>query len=840
MAGIYGDVRLDAMGTTPPSGVTRPEPEATQAPATAGASDLQGGEDFAGKGYLLEETDDKKVFKAIDETVESQEQLAKNRDAARKHRARVRAGVPFSVLNKDEDRNVWTAELPPGASAQPSPIPNKADDLCRKIVSQVIVDLPAPDPKPATDDEKDRGAADLAKRFLKVDGDESGTNDPELFRDVLDSAMTDASEFAHVWVDMQGGGWRPLKIKAHPQATDVQNPLVAMQPVMDPVTQQPAVDPMTGQPQMQEIPTSEYVFRYVNAGQFVENAAEAERQWMPKIVRDVLGPAHVRTVPEVSDVANAEAVILLMVGPVSELKRRVPEIDEAVVQRLAEWKPRRHKALVPQAMRARLKEQQKQKDTLQVDDHTLVFWYQQYCSVGPEYMDGAEILVSGADGGIVLKKGTLRKDIENEGDTVVLLRDIPVAQCKALHDSEYRDPMGKAPIDLFGHTNEGLAQIYGAVLEDTDKRLHPNVFIPSTSPVQDWQLTARNGQPIPVYSKDDAPFYEEQSDLASFTPKIIELMEESMRESAMLGSTAEVLDSPNASSGVAKQMEVGQAKVFLAPVAQNFLGFVKRYWRLKLEAAQAFLTIPQEVEYVGLDQAYKVRWFTGADFAGVKDVAVLPGTGTMMSPVEKQQYLSFAQTAMWLDPEEAGEAGRSSVADDLGLQSMPAEDAIKREIAEWMKGPPEGFTPPQPTMDPATQQPTMSAPSWTPFQTRPTDEDPAVAKRQYKILRDFCYTNDYSQHPPEWRALVDQRVALAQYAAGVQTMRQQAEAAQAQQQQQAAQQSQSEEKQLGAKREEREASRAQRIDEMEHERSMQDQKQAGEFRRAVATKTPSN
>lgn len=770
---VYGDVRLDAMGTSPPSGVSRPDPEKTPAPAQpAGASATQG-EDFAGKGYLLEEPDEKKVFKAIDELVEAQEGLAKNREAARKWRAAIRSNKPFAVLEKNADRSVWEYKPAPGGDDQPSPIPNKADDLNRKIVSQIIVDLPAPDPKPATDDQKDRGAADLAKRFLKVDGDESGTNDPELFRDVLDSAMTDASEFAHVWVDMQGGGWRPLKIKAHPQAQDANNPLVAMQPVVDPMTGQPAIDPMTGQPQMQEIPATDYVFRYVSeGGQFVESAAEAARQWMPKIMRDVLGPQHVRTVPEAADVANAEAVILLMVGPVGELKRRVPEIGEDVVRRLAEWKPRRHKTLVPQALRGRLKEQAKQKDQLQVDDSTLVFWYTKYCSQSQAYPDGAEVLVTGADGGIVLKRATLRKDLEQDGEAIVLLRDIPVAQCKALHDSEYRDPFGKAPIDLFGHTNEGLAQLYGAVLEDTDKRLHPNVFLPSTSPVQGWQLRGRDGEPIPVYSKDDMPMFEEFADMATFTPQIIELMEESMRESAMLGSTAQVLDSPNAKSGIAKQVEVSQAKVFLAPVAQNFFTFVKRYWRLKLELAQAFLTQPQEVEYVGLDQAYKQRWFTGADFSGVKDVAILTGTGTMMAPAEKQQFIAFAQSSMWIDPDEASEAGRSSIQDDLGLQSSPAEDAIKREIAAWMQGPPEGFTPAQPTMDPATGQQTMMPPSYTPFQTRPTDEDPSVAKRQYKILRDFCYTGDYMQHPPEWRALVDQRVAVAQYAAGVQTVRQ--------------------------------------------------------------------
>lgn len=793
--GIYTDVNLDAIGTTPPSNV-RP-PSDTEAPEK-GASALMGSE-FAGKGYLLEEQDDKKVFKAIDEEVIAQEPLAKNRLAASKHRGRIRRGVPFSTLSKDEDRGVWTAELPPGVSDTPSPIPNKADDLCRKIVSQVIVDLPQPDPKPATDDEKDRGAADLAKRFLKVDGDESGTNDPELFRDVLDSSQTDASSFTHLWVDEQGAGWRPLKIQAHPQATDASNPLKAFQPALDPATGQPAIDPMTGEPQMQELPPpAEFTMRHVKDGQFVESAAEASQQWVPRVMRDVLGPQHVRTIPEMADVANAEGVVLLMVGPISDLKRRVPEMkqwtDEQLA-RLVEWKPKREKVLLPQALRARWKDQQAKKDSLKVDDNTLVFWYQKYCSVGPEYGDGAELIVSGCDGGLVLKRATLRNDIDADGETVVLLRDIPVAQCKALHDSESRDPFGKAPIDLFGATNEGLANLYGAIQQDTSNRLNPNIFLPSTSPVQDWQVRERGGAPIKVYSKDDLPMYEEFADLAAFTPQVIEMLESSMRETAGLGSTAQVLDSDNAKSGVAKQVEVSQAKVFLAPVSQNFFGFAKRYWRLKLELAQAYLTIPQEVEYVGLDQAYKARWFTGADFSGVKDVAIMAGTGTLMSPAEKQSFLQIAQGNGWIDVDEGAEVGRSSVSDDLGLQSSPAEDAIKREIAEWMKGPPEGFTPAQPQMepmsgqpvvDPNTGQPAMTPPSSTPFQVRPTDEDPMVAKKQYTILRDFCYTSDYSQQQdPNWKALFDQRIQLAMYSAGIQTMRQQAEAAQQQQQAQA-------------------------------------------------------
>lgn len=844
MPAIYGDVNLSAMGNPPPDSVSRPDLE-QKGPAPAGLSALP---DFTGKGYLLEEEDHTKVFKHIDQIVEAQEPLAKNREEARKHRAAIRSNRPFSVLEKDEDRNVWKQRFI-GGSSEPSPIPNKADDLCRKIVSQVIIDLPQPDPKPATDSEQDRGAADLAKRFLKVNGDESGTNDAELFRDILDSSQTDASAFAHIWVDLKGDGWRPKRIKAHPQAQDATNPLVAYQPVVDAMGQ-PVIG-LGGQPQQQEIPTSDYVLRYVTEqGQFTENPAEAARQWMPRIVRDVLGPPHVRTVPDTADVPNAEAVILLMMGPLSDLKRRVPEIaewDDTMLARLVEWKPRRAKVLVPSALMNRWKDQQAKKDGLTIDDNTLVFWYQKYCSIGPEYMDGAEILVSGADGGMVLKKALLRTDLpaSENGEARVLLRDIPVAQCKALHDSETRDPFGKAPIDLFGATNEGLANLYGAVQEDTTNRLNPLTFIPSTSPVQAWQMTQRQSrEPIPVYSKDDVPFYEEFADLPAFLPQVIDKLETSMQEAAGLGTAAENLNSPQSVSGKAKMIELTQAKTNLAPVAQNFFSFAKRYWRLALEAAQAFLTIPQEVEYVGIDQAYKQEWFTGANFAGVKDVAILPGTGTLMAPQDKQNFLVGAQSNGWVDPEEAAEVGRSAVADDLGLRSSPHEDTIKRELAAWAKGPPKPEMDPttgQPAVDQMTGQPKPSwiqqaqahqaeqqqiqaqaqadpnappmqakAPApWSPFLPRPTDDDPAVAKRQYVVLRDFIASSDYSKQEPEWRALLDQRYVMARQAAGIQTMQEQALAAQ----QQADMQAQEKDKDRDFKRSEGDANRASKAQE---------------------------
>lgn len=784
MPGVYGDIRPADDNETPHNGVSsRPDPESRK-PA-------QQADPFTGKGALLEEQDDAAVFEAIHAIVKRQEPLAKNRDAKDKHWSRVRRGIPFSTLTKDEDRSTWKADLPPGIDDRSQPIPNKADDLCRKIGSTVMADPPIADPKPATDSDRDRGSAEIAKKFLKADGEESGTNDNDAFRACVDLNVTKASAFVHVWVDQTGGGWRPRQIKAHPLAQDASNPLVAYEPVTDPATGQPMLDAM-GQPQQREVPTSDYELRYVTSGQqFTDDPAQADRQWLPKHQRDILTHANVRTVPETADVHRAEAVILVMSAPLSEAKRRFPalaDLDEDTLASLCEWRPLRPKSVVASAFRNRLTQQDREKGKGSSAD-TLIFWYQKYCRVNPDYPDGADIAVNGASGGYVFHKALLRDDVATDEGTVPVLRDIPVAQFKCLHDSEEGDPMGRPAIELFAGANEALAHLYGALLEHMDAALHPDVFIAALSPVQPWQLRQRTNKPINVTSKEDMPVYEDVNDLPSFLPAVLDRLNTDAQMAAQLGDTAAGLDVATSSSGVAKQTVVQQAKVHLAAMAQNFFTGVKRYWRIKLQLAQAKLTVPQQMEFVGTDSAYKLKWFTGSDFAGVKDVAIMPGSGTMMAPAEKQQHVSVAASMGAMDPDEVAEVSRSLMGDDLGLTPSPHRELIGRQIAQWSEGPPEGFQPAQPQHDPMGQpvigpdgQQAMTPASPTPFTPRPTDEDPSVARIRYRKLRDFIATGEYSKQPPEWRALMDTEYQRMAYAAGVQTMRQQAEAAAQQQQ----------------------------------------------------------
>ncbi len=805
----------------------------------AGGGDLGAGGQVAddktspiqGGGKLLEEPSASKIFKTIDREVLRQERLAKNRDQIGLHWDRIKKGVQFSILEKSEDQNYYRAVLPPGVEDIEQPIPNKVLDLCNKQVSQILVDPPLPNPKPDGDSEKNRGAMDLAKRFLRADGDSSGTNDMQLFRQALTYNRTRASSFIYVWVDPTAGGWRPKQKKAHPQATDPKRPLFG--PKLD-GNNQPLLDE-SGAPLMIER-TTDPVLRYVGqlevtnpeTGEvttkegFVENAAEADREWLPKHRAKILTANQVRTLPATATAFEAHSIILLMWEPLGEAKKRFPvleTLDASSLKQLTTWKPKRWKAIVPQAHRPK-------SDGLDGDgtvtDDTLLFWYHKFCRIAPGYPDGAEIAVNGAskvgqdaEPGFVLLRDTLREDVEvDDGTTVPVLMEPPIAQFTALFDdADGGDPQGIAPVSAFGGANEIRAHLYVAVLEDIDVRLHPNTFLGSTSPVTKDEINRRDGTPIDITTKDDMPVFEQRPELPAHTETMLNRIEHDMDTAANLSQTAQALDSKYAVSGEAKKVSIHQAKVQLAQDWQGFNNGCNQFWKIKLQLAQARLKTPMLVKLAGQNAAYKSRHFVGADLIGVSSVATQSGSGTMMSPSEKAQYIATFQSQKWLEVEQASELARSSMSDDLGLEPTAHEEHIDRCIADWIDGPPEGWEEqyqafaefPQQQQahvatlekavatltsgggDPAQAQqlatengppaPTPPPEPWTPFEARANDEEPVVAKIRYQKLSKLMSTTEYNEQPKSWRTCVDKAYEQAAYAAGIVTVRQQAEAA---------------------------------------------------------------
>lgn len=767
--------------------IEMPDSPADQEPdaATDAAPDEQEQGQYAGLGPWLEKPD-AWVFKDMDGEVKRQEPAAKNRFERAKRNAYWRRGAAFARLkgaDKLEDRGVWKVWLPDGMSSMP-PIPNKADDLCNKVSSQINVDPAVPECQPETDSDDHRSAAEFATRFLKANGGESGTNDARLTHRAVSAGCTRASAYKHPYINPVGGGWRPREIMAHPLAQQVG-------PDGQPIAPQGQPGP-DGQPT--PVPPADPIRRYVTPTQTItDNALEADRQWIPKLCVDLLFPEHVRLIPEACDgIADADGAIILDYCSFGELKALCKDVIEPMdieKQRgLVAWKPVRHKDLLPRSLSAGTSDVTRSTtgttpgDDDEIPDSVIVFFYRGYRKSIPSYPKGAYVIVSGANGGTVLYKKPWSAVVSTpEGTQKEECLDIPLSQYKQLEDDEAQDPHGLAIIERFGPGNEFRATIFGAVLEVVDKILHPHVFLAVTSPVQPKQLARRDDTPIPVTNvKEDAPFYEPPPEInPSLIDYVMERIDKDMDSASGLQETAQGTESADSQSGIAKRAVIEQSLVALGEIFQNTLTGDKRTWRLTLQLCRAFIQQPMRVSFVGEDGAYKEEEWTGSDFTGARDVSIAKGSGTMMAPSAKQELAFTLQKFAVLTPEEAADVVMSGVSPMLGIADNPHRNHVRGQIHTWKKGPPQGWTPPVTVVGPDGQQ-TMQG--YSPFEARPTDEYPDVARIRYRELVKLGSTTAYTRWPVEWRAMYDQALKVAAYSAGVQTMREQFAA----QQQQAA------------------------------------------------------
>lgn len=790
-----------------------------------------------GGGALLAERDPARLFRTIDKAVERQDRLARNRHEEGTHWERVKRGTPFARLHKSEDRATIRAVLPPGVD-DTTGVPNKVLDVSKRIIAQVVVDPFLPNPRAEGETDKTRGAVDLATKYLRADGGPTGTDDAALWREVLALNMVRKSAYVMVWIDPHGNGWRPKQIMAHPQAVDPAQPFTdpdgnyatqnAILRYVGEVEGEP--DPLTGEPTTVE--------------QFVEDPAAAARQWMPKHRRKVIHPNQVRTIPAAAEVKDADQIVVLMWEPLCEARKRFPvlaTLEPERLKRVTAWRPPHWQRIVPLAMR---RAHEAAMQTAEPHDDSLVFWYHLYCPIGPDYPDGAEIAVNGAGSGaqgsrgdgFVLLRDTLREDVRlDDGTTVPVLIDPGLIQFKALPDTEDGDPQGHAMIADWAGSKELLDILYTALIDITDRGLNPNVYLPATSPITREEFNRRDGTPLEVLSKDDLPMYEPQPDFPDWAPQVLDMVQRDLDSAAGMSETAKGLDSKYAVSGTAKQVSISQAKVALAQYWQGLVAGICHYWTVKLQQAQARLTVPQLVKLAGENTSHKQRWFVGHDLIGVTDVLLAPGSGTMMTGQEKAQWLSWLQQNQWLSPEQAGELARSSMSDDLGLPPSPHEDRIDRALAEWADGPPEGWMEAyqayqtwqqqvlvaeqqtqtkaqemmqfgvdgQRAMNAASvmfQVPPAPPPFYNPFSPRPNDEEPLVAREHHRKLTRFMATVEYTKWDGPWRQLFDERYAQAAWAAGIVTVRQQYEM-QAQEQATALAQGQAAGAQQGAEQE---------------------------------------
>lgn len=765
------------------------------------ASDAGMASPFAAMTKTLKDADAKLLFRAVDGLVRSQDRLASNRYAIDTYFRWVRQGIPFGRLEKIPNQAIWVSKLPNGMGRESSAgVPNKADDLCNKLEDTLMSDPPKPLPECKVADESAEDAADLAATVLTQDGGETGTNDILTYRWAINNALTASSSFVHYRVDPVGGGQQPLQVLAHPQATDPAKPLVAMVPSGMP-------DPATGQPQMVEEPAVNPILRYVSpptegapSGTFVEEPGQADRVWLPKVVVECLKREHVRCFPATARVEDATAVAILSYCTLGDGRTRWPQtvgqMDDTKLRSLANWRPSLgEQSIIPYALRNGLADGASGPSLAEVGSlspllQRRMYYYRLYIPQSPEYPEGYYCDLNGLDGGTELERGTLGYTVTlPDGSTDKRVTDVPIAQYTPQKDINGGDPMGYPVLARFAGSSEASATLYAAMMDMCDNMLHPHVFIPGTTTIdeEDW---ADRTRPI-VYNANSGatPTYEQFPALPPVM-NVLDHLDTKMDTSSGLTATAQGLDTVNSQSGVSKQLSVSQSQVFLSGFNQELRNCMMRGWRVKLQLIQAKFTTPQLIEYTGEEGSGEARFWTGENLAGVDRVGLQPGSGTMKTPEAKANYVAFLQGQQWMTPEAAADVAVPSIRLDLGIPADPVDEALNRSLNVWLQGPPEGWeqgyqTYQQQTLPQAKAQydaqvaqvqhgpevaqlvaqggqppqpPPFTPPpftGFTPFPSRPCDTEPQVAMRTIRILRDAQLHPKYSSFSPAWQSLVN-------------------------------------------------------------------------------------
>lgn len=774
------------------------------------AQDAEPQEDFTGLGPVLEKSPED-VFKQLDGLVLRQELIARNHLAIDTHWTYFKLGYPWSTLTKDPSRDRYEQTLPYGqAPIRIQAVPNKAWDLINKTTTALLQDFPQAEALPSGSSEEAQNAAEMANRFLRESSGAEGTNDAILFHDRVERSLTSASSYIEVWTSPTGGGYIPLQIQAHPQATEVANPLVGPD----------------------GNPTTDYVLRYVTATdpqglrQFTDDPSQAAPEWQPAIRTSAWQRENLRVFPESQVIDKAEKVIIVGYCTVSEAKLRWPTIAKMAPQdidALCDWTPVRYLALLPPFQRARWHLTDGNKAKGGSSDERILFYYHIYCKATPDYPKGADVTVSGAGGGALIGRSLLALPIQvkspsGTGDkTEIRCMEIPVVQMTPRGDPDERDPSGRAYIELFSGAAENNATLAQGFSQALDIILHVEKYSPVTSPVDGDQIqnSRRTGDAIPIMSSTDKVIYGETPPIPQDFFRFYDLADEAINSIASSERAASGADNSKERSGKALQIAVGQNNIGLSGMNAAVNNAYSRFCRIKIEQCMAHFSTTQQLGYVGEDGAYKQADWTGMDFALVGKIAIKTGTGTLMAPDTKVQYLGNLVASQLLGRDEAADAARPSFSERLGLPPDPQEQRVMRQIDAWLNGPPQGWLqhyqayqqakaladqqnaiaqaqfqqahvqdqvdagnaqaqgiarpqqilqPPQPVQptDPMTGQP--MAPPWTPFAPLPWDDEPQIASMRQRRLVRLGALVEFTRQPVEWQQTVVEAYTVARNA----------------------------------------------------------------------------
>ena len=165
----------------------------------------------------------------------------------------------------------------------------------------------------------------------------------------------------------------------------------------------------------------------------------------------------------------------------------------------------------------------------------------------------------------------------------------------------------------------------------------------------------------------------------------------------------------------------------------------------------------------------------------------------MMVPAQKAALArSLAVEDKALPPQEYMRILRQQLGPVLALQDDPHFKRVKRQLDQWLAGPPEGWEPPM-AVDPMTGQPVVDPQTGEPqpdlqndpvlkgiFAPRAVDLQQDVAMTRLTEIGRVMATSKYDRFPAPWQKGLELVYEAARQAAGVATVGEQQQAAQQQ------------------------------------------------------------
>lgn len=682
--GVVEYDEITGLPTSSPGGARQDEP-------TAEPSRRRKPPPETARGPLLDKAK-KDAAKLLNRMWEGQDRTWKShRERWKANRLRMEGVLGVQLVRKKESPDEVQAYAPPGGHAIP-PMLNKMARNARRLLAMLYADPPMPEGVPSGGPDHNPEKAEFATRVLQEVGGESGIDDLDSAKEAVRAGFAHGSGFRRYWTDPKGGGHRPREIMAHPAA---------------PTEDAALVDPATGQPAVT------FEKRFVGEdGTLTDDPEQAELEWLPKLCVEVGDGRQVRPIPEVArHIGECDGLMWRCFVPFSDLRAIAPKWAAALedeperAKKILGYEPQNPRDFLPDFIRETEKdikpiegESDDSRDTVEIPDDHLVLVTMCWYTVTPSYPKGCYILVAGEEETVYRSEWVMEDGKK---------RDIPVDQFKQF-SSWSRDFYGMGLADLLGNMGELVASILSIMLEHLDRFSTRKTFIPMTSNLTPKLMESMTGSYVP-YS-GEKPSFEDIPDLPAALPAMLDrFLLEHDEEAGIGGPGAQGGSDPNIQSGLHQQQVMEAVAIGLSDVKQNTEKGHKRGWRIQLQEVKEGFTTEQELSWVGEDGQYKQQAFHGSDLTGTKEITMAKGSFTGMTPSAKMAIAEHAQSLGLLTTQQLKKSWMGNQGGLLGVQDDPHYQRVKRQIAEWEKGPPEGYVPPMIQSAPATMDP--SAPT---------------------------------------------------------------------------------------------------------------------------------